>query len=130
MGSTMRPTIFDERVAMALKNWHHKAKKHVKENRGPATVVPVLGRPMSPRSHIRSSSSGTFTSAQFFTPATSQFFTSTASHHPIEMGSVARDRVVQVHDSASVLAGSGSVSTRPSAPSPREIDIRIGHTRH
>lgn len=32
MGSTVKPTIFDEKVATALKNWHHTAKKHVKQN--------------------------------------------------------------------------------------------------
>ncbi|CAI9105131.1 OLC1v1003989C1 [Oldenlandia corymbosa var. corymbosa] len=33
MGSTMKPTIFNERVATALKAWHHTAKKHVKESK-------------------------------------------------------------------------------------------------
>jgi len=34
MGSTMKPTIFNERVARALRKWHHTAKKNVKHNRG------------------------------------------------------------------------------------------------
>ena len=33
MGSTMKPTIFNERVAMALRNWHHTAKKNIKHNK-------------------------------------------------------------------------------------------------
>ncbi|CAA0823183.1 MLO-like protein 6, partial [Striga hermonthica] len=52
MGSTMKPTIFNERVATALKNWHHTAKKHVKEvNKHQQLSAP--GTPMSgtPRSH-------------------------------------------------------------------------------
>ncbi|GER34828.1 MLO-like protein [Striga asiatica] len=52
MGSTMKPTIFNERVATALKNWHHTAKKHVKEiNKHQHPSAP--GTPMSgtPRSH-------------------------------------------------------------------------------
>ncbi|KAL2332054.1 hypothetical protein Fmac_019635 [Flemingia macrophylla] len=34
MGSTMKPTIFNKRVARALRNWHLTAKKQVKQNRG------------------------------------------------------------------------------------------------
>lgn len=30
MGTSMRPTIFNDRVANALKKWHHTAKKHTK----------------------------------------------------------------------------------------------------
>ncbi|KAK7270352.1 hypothetical protein RIF29_23430 [Crotalaria pallida] len=33
MGSTMKPTIFNDRVAKALKNWHHTARKHVRHNK-------------------------------------------------------------------------------------------------
>ncbi|KAK9985481.1 hypothetical protein SO802_030432 [Lithocarpus litseifolius] len=32
MGSTMKPTIFNERVLNALRKWHHKAKKNIKQN--------------------------------------------------------------------------------------------------
>ncbi|KAG2371389.1 MLO-like protein [Vigna angularis] len=44
MGSTMKPTIFNERVAMALRNWHHAAKKHVKQqNRRSQSQTPLSG---------------------------------------------------------------------------------------
>jgi len=44
MGSTMKSTIFNERVAMALRNWHHGAKKHVKQqNRRSQTQTPLSG---------------------------------------------------------------------------------------
>lgn len=33
MGTNMRPTIFNDRVAAALKSWHHTAKKHTKQSR-------------------------------------------------------------------------------------------------
>ncbi|KAF3790300.1 MLO-like protein 6 [Nymphaea thermarum] len=33
MGSNMKPTIFDERVADALRRWHNAARKHIKESR-------------------------------------------------------------------------------------------------
>ncbi|KAK7402140.1 hypothetical protein VNO78_14167 [Psophocarpus tetragonolobus] len=34
MGSMMKATIFSERVAVALRKWHHTARKHVKQNGG------------------------------------------------------------------------------------------------
>ncbi|KAF7811915.1 MLO1 [Senna tora] len=46
MGSSMKPTIFNERVATALKNWHHTAKKHVKESS--KTNTPFSSRPTTP----------------------------------------------------------------------------------
>ncbi|KAF8396600.1 hypothetical protein HHK36_018239 [Tetracentron sinense] len=48
MGSTMKPTIFNERVAMALRSWHHTAKKHIKQNRKSGTVTPMSSRPATP----------------------------------------------------------------------------------
>ncbi|XP_050215043.1 MLO-like protein 6 [Mercurialis annua] len=46
MGSSMRPTIFNERVATALRNWHQTAKKHIKHNKG--SVTPISSRPATP----------------------------------------------------------------------------------
>ncbi|KAK6926814.1 Mlo-related protein [Dillenia turbinata] len=49
MGSTMKPTIFNERVAAALRNWHHKAKKHIKQSKhGGGSVSPMSSRPTTP----------------------------------------------------------------------------------
>ncbi|XVF04954.1 hypothetical protein REPUB_Repub05bG0128400 [Reevesia pubescens] len=48
MGSNMKPTIFNERVATALRNWHHTAKKHVKQNKGSVSVTPYSSRPNTP----------------------------------------------------------------------------------
>lgn len=48
MGSTMKPTIFNERVAAALKNWHHTAKKHVKESKHSGMASPMSSRPTTP----------------------------------------------------------------------------------
>ena len=50
MGSTMKPTIFNERVAAALRNWHHTAKKHIKQNKG--SVTPMSSRPTTPSHHM------------------------------------------------------------------------------
>lgn len=42
----MKPTIFNERVAGALRNWYHSARKHIKHNRG--SVTPISSRPATP----------------------------------------------------------------------------------
>ncbi|KAK6144407.1 hypothetical protein DH2020_021227 [Rehmannia glutinosa] len=48
MGSNMKPTIFNERVAAALRNWHHTAKKHVKQSKHSAPATPMSSRPATP----------------------------------------------------------------------------------
>ncbi|CAH8372226.1 unnamed protein product [Eruca vesicaria subsp. sativa] len=48
MGSTMRPTVFNERVATALKTWHHTAKKHTKHGRHTESNTPYTSRPTTP----------------------------------------------------------------------------------
>ncbi|WCJ41061.1 Seven transmembrane MLO family protein [Euphorbia peplus] len=47
MGSSMKPTIFNERVAAALRNWHQSAKKHIKQSKG----SPFSSRPPTPSHH-------------------------------------------------------------------------------
>ncbi|KAE8656710.1 MLO-like protein 12 [Hibiscus syriacus] len=51
MGSNMKPTIFNERVATALKNWHQTARKHVKNTKGSATGTPFSSIPNTPSHH-------------------------------------------------------------------------------
>ncbi|KAK4440760.1 MLO-like protein 6 [Sesamum alatum] len=48
MGSTMKPTIFNERVATALRNWHHTARKHIKQTKHSAPTTPMSTRPSTP----------------------------------------------------------------------------------
>ncbi|XP_058215936.1 MLO-like protein 6 [Rhododendron vialii] len=49
MGSTMKPTVFNDQVAKALRSWHQTAKKHVKQNRhSPGMVTPSQSRPGTP----------------------------------------------------------------------------------
>lgn len=50
MGSTMRSTIFNERIVAALRSWHHTAKKHLKENKKTSSVPasPMSSRPPTP----------------------------------------------------------------------------------
>lgn len=49
MGSNMRPAIFNERVAMALRKWHQTARKNVKESHRCGTGTPPSSRPATPR---------------------------------------------------------------------------------
>ncbi|KAF8397661.1 hypothetical protein HHK36_016582 [Tetracentron sinense] len=48
MGSSMKPTIFNDEVATALRTWHHTAKKNIKENRKSGTVSPMSSMPTTP----------------------------------------------------------------------------------
>ncbi|XP_010509062.1 PREDICTED: MLO-like protein 12 [Camelina sativa] len=47
MGTTMRPTIFNDRVANALKKWHHTAKKQTKHGHS-GSNTPQSSRPTTP----------------------------------------------------------------------------------
>lgn len=48
MGSKMKPVIFSEQVASALRGWHREAKKHVKQGRQTGGNTPLSSRPTSP----------------------------------------------------------------------------------
>ncbi|KAK9290655.1 hypothetical protein L1049_008828 [Liquidambar formosana] len=48
MGSTMRPTIFNARVATALRKWHHTAKKHIKQQHRSGAITPSPSLPGTP----------------------------------------------------------------------------------
>ncbi|XP_077245651.1 MLO-like protein 12 [Tasmannia lanceolata] len=49
MGSNMKSTIFNDRVAIALKKWHHTARKHIKQNQRSGSVTPLsMSRPATP----------------------------------------------------------------------------------
>ncbi|CAN0905036.1 MLO-like protein 6 [Linum grandiflorum] len=54
MGSTMKPTIFDEKVATALRKWHHTARKNIKHNNKLilGSVSPMSSRPTTPSHHL------------------------------------------------------------------------------
>lgn len=51
MGSTMKPTIFNDSVAAALRNWHRTAKKHIKQSRHSTPATPMSSRPATPSHH-------------------------------------------------------------------------------
>ncbi|XP_054801090.1 MLO-like protein 2 [Prosopis cineraria] len=49
MGSTMKPTIFNGRVAAALKSWYHSARRQVKDyNKNSETNTPLSSAPATP----------------------------------------------------------------------------------
>ncbi|CAI8593953.1 unnamed protein product [Vicia faba] len=48
MGTSMKPSIFNERVATALKKWHHTAKKQVKQSKHSNNTTPNSSRPSTP----------------------------------------------------------------------------------
>ncbi|KAJ6767867.1 MLO-LIKE PROTEIN [Salix koriyanagi] len=48
MGSSMRPTVFNDRVAAALKTWHHAAKKQTKHGKNSESHTPMSSRPQTP----------------------------------------------------------------------------------
>ncbi|KAL8204712.1 hypothetical protein R6Q57_010335 [Mikania cordata] len=48
MGSTMKPTVFNERIANALRAWHQTAKKQIKLNKKSGQVTPMSSRPGTP----------------------------------------------------------------------------------
>lgn len=50
MGSKMKPTIFNERVATALRKWHQTARKNLRENRKSGSITPLsTSRPTTPK---------------------------------------------------------------------------------
>ncbi|XP_071721342.1 MLO-like protein 2 isoform X1 [Rutidosis leptorrhynchoides] len=48
MGSTMKPTIFNDKVATALRLWHQTAKKQIKINKKSGQVTPMSSRTGTP----------------------------------------------------------------------------------
>ncbi|KAJ4878517.1 MLO-like protein 6 [Raphanus sativus] len=48
MGSKMKPTVFNESIATALKSWHHTAKKQIKHGRTSGSTTPFSSRPTTP----------------------------------------------------------------------------------
>lgn len=49
MGSSMKPTIFNDRVAGALRSWHQTARKNTRQSHHPSeTNSPFSSRPATP----------------------------------------------------------------------------------
>lgn len=147
MGSTMKPTIFNERVAAALRNWHHTARKHIKQNKG--SVTPMSSRPATPSHHTspayllrnyRSEVDSFHTSPRRSnfegerwaneSPSPSHHLhvdgTSSSYHHHIEMGDVDRERVDvneqnSVHGKTTIT--NTSITTMEPARTQQEINM-------
>ncbi|KAL5122731.1 MLO-like protein 12 [Glycine soja] len=123
MGSTMKPTIFNQRVASALKNWHNTAKKHVKNSKH---TTPFSSRPstpqygMSPIHLLHRHLAGRSESAQT-SPRTSNYENEqwdvegspSPSHHAV----AAEETQMQVFEPGS--------SSAPELPISSQLDIRV-----
>lgn len=48
MGSTMKPVIFGDNVAYAIRTWHQTAKQRAKDGRPSKNASPVRSRAVSP----------------------------------------------------------------------------------
>lgn len=46
MGSNMKPTIFNERVAKALRTWHQAAREQIKKNNQSGLGKPLSSTPL------------------------------------------------------------------------------------
>ncbi|XP_020240217.2 MLO-like protein 6 [Cajanus cajan] len=126
MGSSMKATIFSERVAEAIRKWHHTAKKQIKNNHGLASQsqTPFSSRPTSPAHPLRHyrSEIDTFLSSPIRSeslahqPNDIDSLSYFNSHHhrskvnaasiSIEMGHLAHDPPQNVKEPSSALEGS------------------------
>lgn len=148
MGSTMKPTIFNERVANALRNWHHTARKHIKHNKG--SVTPMSSRPATPSHHMspihllrnyrsevdsfyNSPRRSNFEGERWDTepPSPSHHLhvdgTSSSHHHQIELGNVEHERDVDVNEPNSVHAAPTTTTTNQ--PALIQHEINMGRTK-
>ncbi|KAI3683493.1 hypothetical protein L1987_83998 [Smallanthus sonchifolius] len=144
MGSTMKPTIFNERVATALRSWHQTAKKQIKINKKSGQVTPMSSRPGTP-SHgmspvhllrnYRNDNDSLQTSPRMSNFDTDNWDTdgspspsyhhrrdtelATSSHHPIELGSMV------LSDEINDPGSSHTMATVPEANANQEHEVTV-----
>lgn len=122
MGSTMKPTIFNQRVASALKNWHNTAKKQVKSSK---PTTPLSSRPstptygMSPMHLLQKHLAGRSDSAQT-SPRTSNYEN---EQWDIE-GSPSKSNHAAGEETQMQVMESGS-SSAPELPTSSQLEIRV-----
>ncbi|MBA0778551.1 hypothetical protein Gotri_006402 [Gossypium trilobum] len=105
MGTKMRSTIFDQRIADSLKNWHHTAKENTKHGKLSKNTTPFSSKPATPTHgmspvHLlhgyprKSEESGhtSLTHSNFENDrwAPVDMFTNSSSHHDIDVPDVSR----------------------------------------
>uniref|UniRef100_A0A6N2LSF2 MLO-like protein n=1 Tax=Salix viminalis TaxID=40686 RepID=A0A6N2LSF2_SALVM len=133
MGSSMRPTVFNDRVAAALKTWHHAAKKQSKHGKNSESHTPMTSRPQTPyygmspvhllQNHRSSTAPDSFPNSPRFSnhDNNDQWEAEANSAHDYELhesvhhGSLdGRDRVTQNQDPNSIQLprGPGSIRTQ------------------
>ncbi|XP_010547373.1 PREDICTED: MLO-like protein 6 [Tarenaya hassleriana] len=79
MGSTMKPTVFNERVAAALKNWHRTARKQTKHSRHSNSTTPFSSWPTTPIGNFRNRRVASFPASP--SRRSSDFEAETSTHH-------------------------------------------------
>lgn len=112
----MKPTIFNDRVAAALRNWHHTAKKHIKQSRHSTPATPMSSRPATPSHHTSPihllrhyrPEMDNYDADNWDTdsPSPSRFHAPTddSSHHRIELSHVDREAAPRHEPSSSQVA--------------------------
>ncbi|MED6184320.1 hypothetical protein PIB30_046340 [Stylosanthes scabra] len=90
MGSNMKPTIFNERVASALKNWHQSAKRNIKNKAGSGSGSSSFSfsQTTTPSPSLSSSNGARAHSSTF---STSSSFSASSHHHDIDVAQQTHD---------------------------------------
>ncbi|KAL1345421.1 hypothetical protein HN51_019169 [Arachis hypogaea] len=89
MGSNMKPTIFNERVAAALRNWHQSAKRNIKKKNRAGSSFSQTTTPSPNHSYDADSLSSSNGARAHSCFSSSSSFSNSSSHHEIEMAHVA-----------------------------------------
>ncbi|KAK7324953.1 hypothetical protein VNO77_28932 [Canavalia gladiata] len=121
MGSTTKLTIFNERVAIALRNWHNTAKNHIKQNRRLRLQTPLSSRPTTPAHSISPVHLLRYYRSEMDTnPTTTPLRSNFQAHHPYESDSPSPPN--SHHLKAKVNAASSS--------SIQHHERKMGHVAH
>ncbi|XP_011031756.1 PREDICTED: MLO-like protein 6 [Populus euphratica] len=142
MGSSMRPTVFNDRVAAALKNWHHTAKKQSKHGKNSESHTPMLSRPqtrshgMSPvhllSNHRSSTAPNSFPNSPRFSNHNNndQWDTEANSVHDYELSESVHHGSLDVRDQVTHMQDPNSIQLPPGPGSIRtQHEINIGSAR-
>ncbi|KAM1406415.1 hypothetical protein ACFXTH_001091 [Malus domestica] len=138
MGSTMKPTIFNEGEAAPVKNWHHKAKKKAKHSHHSPSTTPFSSMPPTPTQgmspvhllqnhNYRSNDDGFITSPRGSNLEMDHWGTEGSSHSPNNnAGPSDGDEIMQITDIGDLDQEPGStelVRAPRRTRSQHEIDI-------
>ncbi|KAH8501705.1 hypothetical protein H0E87_016476 [Populus deltoides] len=142
MGSSMRPTVFNDRVAAALKTWHHTAKKQSKHGKNYESHTPMSSRPQTPshgmspvhlmRNHRSSTAPNSFPNSPRLSnhDNNDQWDTEANSVHDYELNESVHHGSPDVRDQVSHIQDPNSIQLPPGPGSIRtQHEINIGSAR-